>query len=215
MNIRKLIRDLLILVVFCGAFYGLTRGIDLMGDQPAVQAEVTEYSAARIAADDAVSRGRWEDAIVELDKLIVDDPFNGHAWYTLGEQHAALVYHYRRNYRTAVNRGRSQDRLDMYLELIEEHTGPAIAAFERAMDFARFRNLSRVNLAHLYNVEDRDDEAIAMLRAAMEEGFSVNGGLRRNFFSLRSHPEFEELREIESEINRRRIANAPTIGPGM
>ena len=149
MSIKKIVRDLLILVVFCGLFYGLTKGIDFVGENPVAQTEVSEFSPARIAADDAVSRGRWEDAIVELEKLIEDDPYNGHAWYTLGEQHASLVYHYRRNHRKAMNSGRSQERLDMYVELIEKHTAPAIEAFERAMDFARFRNLSRINLARV------------------------------------------------------------------
>ncbi len=203
----------MLLLVFCASFYGLIRAVDLFGNESSGQTEATEYSPARLSVDEALSEERWADAVGPLGEMLEADPFDGTAWYRLGNCHYNLWRIYSYSWKALKDRGEDAERIEDFKQLANDHLYLAIDPLERAVDFASKRNAARIRLAGVLANVGRKDEACRLIKARLDARFIRPRGLKQNadFLPLVGMPEFERLVTIENSM-RSSMGNKPERG---
>lgn len=187
---KKFLRDLIIIGLLFGGFYLLVMTADLLSNEPPPSR--SDFSDARVRADDAMGRRDYRDAIPYLQELIEKDPYNSYAIAKLAEcAHVA-----RQDYRA---RGGEANA-----EQIARYTELAIEAYTAALDFPRYANGARFQLAVIRAQDGDGDEALALLRDAFEDGYYSRGGIDRYqaFEELRGLEEFRSLVALELKNQR-------------
>lgn len=121
----------------------------------------------------------WPRAEENCRKLLAEDQFNAHAIYNLG-------YILQR-----------QDRLD-----------EAAEQYRKSSEFLDYRADSLYHLACIDALQDRPEEALAKLEAALQDGFLSGDGIAvdPDFAALREDPQFKRLVRMESGNREQRAA---------
>jgi len=197
MNLRRVVTNAAVLFSFCGVFYLITAGINwLASNEPTNTPK--EFSFHRIQSDQLMRGRNWKKAATHLEQLVQEDPYDGNAWYFLATCYGSM----RRNYLVEIyNEERSEnpdpERLTELKQKAAEISELAIPAYERSVDFARFRNKSRFALARIYSFQGDKEQAIEYLTAAMNDKFTsgVRGGIRGvyEFKTIANEPAFQDL----------------------
>lgn len=195
-----------LLLVGLGVAGWFARGLFLA---PEISAQASAFSVERTEADRAYSGQDWKSAAEHFRAVTEQDPFNGFAWYSLGDsiwrQGRRLL-----NERDRMNRAIVPDpgRLAELNAEIRQFGEEAVASFLRARDTGRFRILAGQRIAEVYAALGEKRLAVEMLIKCYEDGMMVRG-LRNvaEFVPLRGDPEFEAL------ANRDLRALTPSGGP--
>lgn len=212
MNIKRIVRDLLILVIFCGGFFLLTKAVNLFGSEENTAATVSEYSYDRVQGDFFFTKRRYLSAAEHYQKLVVADPDNGHAWYHLAMCYENIRYRFRfESWRKKLAiKDRPNATLDPRVpgweKTAAEYGDRAIEPFKKCLDFHRYRDIARLNLAEIYAAKGDNDMAFKYLNNAFDDGYFTKEGLANifEFASLRGNAEFQQLNRRDQH-NRRML----------
>ena len=190
---KRFLRDVLILIAFCSAFYFLTLfagGGDIDFNQS------SNFSKDRKIADARYEENDWKSAVAHYDKLIEEDPFNELAYVRRAKADLALTDQLYRQYQ------RDEKALKDQPERLQEVKDELNAAVERSVEFhsqliemPRYRIIAFRELISLYCLQD--DLKMAMV---MFEAFAACTGkseVQPLFGDLRLRPLMGEKRFVE------------------
>ncbi len=209
---KRIFRDLFILLVFCGGFFLLIQAVNLFGSDNLPQAP-SEHSYNRQQADSFMTRKQYGRAAEFYKQMTIDDPDNGQAWYALANCSLQRRRELRRYaYQNSPNES-TNPRVAGARKRAAEYADRAIEPLKKSIDFARYRNLARILLAEIYASKGEDDTAIKFIRDAMDDGYFTKAGLGMNydFQTLRGSDEFDSLIGREN-LNRRRYRQGNSDG---
>lgn len=156
MKIKRVLRDLLVLVAFCGSFLlfiYLVGGLDGNGDDDSV-----DFSQNRVVADTAVEKKDWETALANLKAIIDRDPYDGRAQF----EYARIYYRLRgvalvKLSEFAISEVRNREYRAVEEEL-KINSQRATEELLKAKDHARYRGRALLWLA-VIACDDGDFEA--------------------------------------------------------
>ena len=178
MNLKRIQRDGIILILFCVALYAASWVLGKNSPRKKTSLdELQHVSAERVRADQFFEARQWKKAAESFQTLIDEDPYNGYAWYHLGFSHLNMQY----NLQKRIAKGESdptleESRLQSLRKKQAHHEMQAVEAFEKASEFLRYRGHSLYRLAILY--ADRHDfqTSLKMIETFVVEGnYSYRG----------------------------------------
>lgn len=176
MNTKRIVRDVLVLLGFCGAFLVL---VLLFGNLDASDADdMVDFSASRLKADQSKKKKDWESAKTSLKTLIDRDPFDGRAQF----EYASTLYKQRSNL---------IDKLDELAEAgdtesaeviklradLAKYNESSILELSKAKQFARYRGRSLVFLAVVEVERGEFDSSLDYLELFVDAGNYTYDGL--------------------------------------
>ncbi|MFN6111379.1 MAG: tetratricopeptide repeat protein, partial [Planctomycetota bacterium] len=130
---------------------------------PEVSAQAAAFSSERTEADKAYTRQDWNGAEEHYRAMTERDPYNGYAWYSLGDsiwrQGRRLLNDRDRTSRAIVPDPARIDELNGEIRKLGEK---AIACFSRAQDTGRFRILAGQMIAEIYTAIGEKRLAVEM-----------------------------------------------------
>ena len=155
MKFKRLLRDVLVLVAFCGCFLlfiKMVGGLDGDDDKDAV-----DFSRNRVIADAAVDQKEWNTALSNLELLIERDPFDGRAQF----EYARIYYRLRGMALVRMSEFNSTERGNEAYQALEQElelqSRRATEELLKAKEHARYRGRSLLWLA-VIACEDEDFE---------------------------------------------------------
>ena len=188
---NRIIRDMLILIAFCSAFYLLTLFVGAEGN---FSGSRSNFSRDRLLADASLEKGDWETASHHYQKLLEDDPFNELAM--LRKSHADVewteerVKEFKRAKHRAAGDKATRKRLN---DQIAQTVAESIASQQILFDSVRFRQIAMRHLVILNCIGGNRQAALDALNqyASLEirpsrNPLSVDPRLRM----LRNEPDF-------------------------
>jgi len=186
------------------------------GPQTSPQAQA--FSSSREKADESYMRQDWTRAEEHYRAMTERDPYNGYAWYSLGDsiwrQARRLLSERDRATRALVPDATRMEELNTQ---IKELGDKAVDCFYHAQDTGRFRILAGQRIAEIYSIQGEKKKAIEMLVKCYDEGMTLRG-LKSiaEFVPLHNDPEFEDLakRDPRSSLRTNWTLPVPAIGGG-
>lgn len=176
MNTKRIVRDVLVLLGFCGAFLVL---VLLFGTLDASDADdMVDFSASRLKADQSKQKKDWESAKTSLKTLIDRDPFDGRAQFeyasTLYKQRSILVD----ELDELAEEGDTESAAVMKLRAdLAKYNDASILELSKAKEFARYRGRSLVFLAVVEVERGEFDNALEYLKLFVDAGNYTYDGL--------------------------------------
>ena len=175
MNLRRIIRDAFIMISFCGTFYVSTFMWGKVDEKPPSD---TNFSKARVAADDFVSSRRWERAADRYARMTAEDPYNGFAWYRLGTSYNNVRF----ESQFAIRKEKkspspSSPKIERLNDLVVKYEQLALEAHETARKFLRYRSRSLFQLAVIYSDRAEYEASLECLREFVDGGYRTYHGL--------------------------------------
>jgi len=197
MKLNHVLRDIIILILFCGGFYLLTQTVNMLGGNTSIMAATSEFSKARRDADYYLERKENELAIPHLVKLTEQDPNNSHAWFHLARCNFSL---FKQRRKLTINNTFEPESNE---EKGKAYANQAIKAYKKVLDYPRYRRFAKKDLSIIYAQLDERELALKYLREAVEErAFSYRTGPREIEY-LRPLFEDPEYLAIEERYFRR------------
>lgn len=175
MKSKRIIRDLLVLMGFCGAFLILLLAFGTLDGSDSD--DVIDFSEQRLRADRSKQRKDWEAAKVNLVQLIERDPYDGRAQFeyatTLYKQRSALADKLQ-DFEDIGQEGASEAQA-IAVEL-DEFNRRSIAELTKAKEFARYRGRSLLFLSVVEAERGNWEQALDHLDEFVEGGnFTFDG----------------------------------------
>ncbi len=171
-GIPLVVRLLIGLAVFGGLLAAMIIGTEFFQNDARQEKTTDEFAnlSPRQQADTWFDLQRWDRAGKIYQNILQEDPFNALALFRAG-----YCLHQAKEY------------------------DEAIETYNRATDFSEVRLIAHYNLACIYAVTDRPDQALDHLRQSIEAGFLTRNGITADpdFASLLDDPEFMRLDYIE------------------
>ena len=190
---KRFLRDILILVSFCSAFYFLTL---FAGGGDVDFNESSNFSKDRKIADARYKENDWDSAVTHYEKLIEDDPFNELAYAKRAKADLALTDQLYRQYQRDEKKLKDEpERLQKQKAELEEAVSRSIEFHMQLVEMPRYRVTGFRELMSLYCVQG--DLTMAMI---MFEAFAACSGhseVRPLFRDLRLQPLMKEKRFAE------------------
>lgn len=174
MKSKRILRDIGVLLGFCGAFYLF---IVIVGKLDPAEGSDTDFSATRKRADVALKRRDWPSASLDYRKLTDIDPYNGPAWFKCANSFMS----HRNGLLGKIRQLKLEDGSDVEIvELrrqVDEVGEKAYEVYLKSKEFARFRADSLFMLAALDAYKGRYEEALDNLELFVEKGHYSDRGL--------------------------------------
>ena len=168
----RTIRDVLILIAFCSAFYMLTLfvgGEDEFYDR-------SNFSRDRLVADESYSDGDWETAIKHYDNLLQDDPFNELAISQKASADLELTEELVAEYEERKSRaGANQATIKQMDSKIAKLVANSLTVQESLLDSYRFRSRAIRNAVVLHCLGGDTEAALKALDVYVQEGAGLKG----------------------------------------
>lgn len=179
-----------------------------------VSPQAQAFSSDREKADQAYLRQDWSRAQQNYRLMTERDPFNGYAWYSLGEsiwqQARRLLNERDRALRSLVADASRMEELNSELKQLGEE---AVDSFMHARDTGRFRILAGRRMAEIYSVLGDKQLALKMLVDCYDDGMTLRGlKTVAEFLPLHGEPEFEDLAKRDPRSTLRPGTNLPLPG---
>lgn len=176
MNLRRLFRDVAVLVAFCGAFYLLITFVSRLDGE--TSEEITDFSVAREQADTLAKAKDWNAAAEEYRKLTIEDPFNGYAW----ERYAASYYTMRfaaLKELEALEKTDEQDRakIEDVRSRIAMNGDKSYEILKKVREFARFRGGALLRMAVIDTHRENYEHSLDLLQEFVDNGNNTQLGL--------------------------------------
>jgi tetratricopeptide (TPR) repeat protein len=183
---------------------------------PQTPPQAQPFSPVREKADESYMRQDWSRAEQNYRSMTERDPYNGYAWYSLGDsiwrQARRQLSERDRLARALVPDSARMDELNIQ---IKELGDKAVECFLHAQDTGRFRIIAGQRIAEIYSVQGEKRKAIEMLDKCYDDGMTLRGlKTIAEFVPLHNDPEFEELakREPRSSLRNTGTVPVPAIG---
>ena len=206
----RFVRDGIVLLVFCGAFYLVTFAINWISAAASDVSLQAEFTWDRQQADRYLAQQDWKNAAAHLEKLTENDPFNGHAWYFLGLSRFNQRLPFRDDVRREEYKANSSEaRIAELKASAREFSLLARPALEQSLKFPRHCNKARILLARMHAFDGEADLAYKHLADAFNEGYAstTKFGIRGmyDFYYVKDDPKFKELasQELQNRWRRR------------
>ena len=211
MNKFRLFRDVGLLLVGGIVLFGLYTLVNMYGAKKQSENR-SEFSNARRVAELSIKSQNWQSAIASNKKLAEQDPFNGHAWYHQATASYSVVDEARRGLDDLEKENADPETISAAETALNENILSAREVFLSCLDFARYRNRSRIYLASLESMLDNKEKALDHLELAVKDGFYNRQFRISRFGSLRDSPRFADILRMENENKNRRPAfNRPQV----
>ena len=166
---KRFLRDVLILVLFCSAFYFLTLfagGGDIDFNQS------SNFSKDRKTADAHYEDNDWKTAVVHYDKLLEDDPFNELAYVKRAKADLALTNRLYRQYQRDEKALKNEpERLKQEKVELDAAVARSVELLSQLVEMPRYRIIAFRELISLYCVQG--DLKMAMI---MFEAYAASSG---------------------------------------
>jgi tetratricopeptide (TPR) repeat protein len=176
MKLRRFLRDVTVLVAFCGAFYLLITFVNRLDGESSNEA--SDFSVAREAADSLAQEEDWTAAAEEYRKLTLQDPFNGYAW----ERYASSFYTMRfaavkELEALEVSVDSDPVKLEEARKRIAVNGDKAYEILIKVREFARFRGGALLRMAVIDTYRENYDLALEMLQEFVDNHHNTQLGL--------------------------------------
>lgn len=176
MKLRRLLRDVTVLIAFCGAFYLLITFVNRLDADS--NDEVSDFSVAREEADTLAKGENWESAADEYLKLTKQDPYNGYAWERYAASYYALRFQALKELDTLKQVGvEDPARLDAVREKVKQNGDKSYQIFSKVREFARFRGGALLRMAVIDSYRGNNEEALDLLEEFVDAGQNTQQGL--------------------------------------
>jgi len=163
----RLIRDVLILVMFCGAFYMLTM---FVGADDKFSAERSNFSRDRLLADEYFDNEQWEEAIEHYDQLLLEDPFNELAIVRKARADLKVTQQRLRELKERKSSASGNQGLVERIDSeMDQTVSASVALQEEILDSHHYRILGLRNIVILHCLADDKPAAIDALKAYASE----------------------------------------------
>jgi len=170
---KKYLRHLLVIVVFCAGLGLLVAGANWLFSQTAAASNYDPLIRYRENAKRLhYQRYDYDGAIRQYDKIVELDPFDGHALYKRAECYRKIYF---------VHASAENDQYSA--EEIDAAAQATIEAYEPLIEFPRFRSASQFYLACVHARQRDADVAFNYLDSSMSDGSKIpegNGNLRES-----------------------------------
>ncbi len=176
MKLRRFLRDVAVLISFCGAFYLLITFVNrLDGGTPD---DVTDFSVAREQADSFAKDQDWNSAADKYRKLTEQDPYNGYAW----ERYASCYYSLRfgavKDLEELEQAGEKDSaKLDDARSRITKYGDKSYEILIKLREFARFRGFALLRMAVISTYREDYELALELLQGFVDGGNNTQLGL--------------------------------------
>ncbi len=208
----KIVRDLAILIAFCGAFFLLV--IFVRGTSTKAST-ASNFSNDRIQGDRMMSEGNWEKAIVHFVRLIEKDKYNAFAFKNLGDAEISDLYEQASEYfEKSRNKVYSDEEADSGRDRLLQHAARCIEIQKRLLKFDRYRGEALRDLAAISCFIGQRDQAMDYLYEYIDVGKFTGlpmwgdpklGSLReRQDFCELTYREGHRLPSSDRRVSRRR-----------
>lgn len=176
MKLRRFLRDVTVLVAFCGAFYLLITFVNRLDGKSAKEA--SDFSVAREEADALSQQEDWTAAAEEYRKLTEQDPYNGYAW----ERYASSFYTMRfaalKELEAMEVSGESDPvKLEEVRRRITENGDKSYEILLNVREFARFRGGALLRMAVIDAYRENYDHALELLQEFVDNDHNTQLGL--------------------------------------
>lgn len=176
MKLRPIVRDVTVLVAFCGAFYLLITFVNRLDGE--TSKEASDFSAAREQADSAAEDKDWDSAADEYRKLTTQDPFNGYAWDRYASSYYTMRFAALKELEDLELAGEQDDaKLEAVRQRIVSNGDRSRELLLKVREFARFRGGALLRLAVIATYRDDYDKALDLLQEFVDTGHNTRLGL--------------------------------------
>lgn len=193
----KIVRDLTILIAFCGAFYLLV--VFVRGDSPGPET-TSNFSIDRLEGDRMMKIGNWEQAIEHFSRLVKKDKYNGLAQANLCLANIEVLFEQGEAFEKAKRSNTySQTQMDTQWKSLQQRAEQCIESQKGLAQFDYYRGTVSRNLAQLHCFLGNEDKAIQYARRYVKGGLHHGGPLSsdRKLRPLRNRPDFQQLLQLE------------------
>ena len=198
----KIIRDIAILIAFCGAFLLL---IFFVRGESTKAASSSNFSGDRIEGDRMLREKNWEQAIVHYTRLVEKDKYNGLAQMSLSKAMISKLYEEGVAFTKKLKAGEYSDEEKKNIsEQLRTQAVDCIETQNQLLRFPKYQTESYRNLAALNCFIGDDDEAMKFLRRFIRSNSYYGGTIRFDprLSSLWEREDFQNLFAAESEYPR-------------
>lgn len=176
MKSKRIIRDLLLLLGFCGTFFALLYVFGKLDGSDSD--DIIDFSESRLRADRSQARKDWEGAKTNLVALIERDPYDGRAQF----EYAMTLYKQRRiaveKLKDLENSGKEDSpEAESLKAQVAETNSLAVEELAKAKEFARYRGRSLLFLSVLEAEEANWEKALDHLDEFVSCGNYTYDGL--------------------------------------
>jgi len=196
----KIVRDLSILIAFCGAFYLL---IILVRGETTNASTSSNFSFDRLEGDRSFMEKDWEQAILHFQKLVEKDKYNALAQAKLTDAKMKNLYEDCVQYMKLKKQGKlSQEEQKASRSDLRETASHCIEVQYDLIRFDNYRSRALRNLACLYTFIGKRDEAIKFLTQYVEGGSYIEGSIAfdAKLAPLREREDFQQLIKVERKF---------------
>ena len=176
MTVKRVVRDLIVLLIFCGTFYVSTLVVGHFEEKEKPQPN--NFSASRIEGDECVRVANWEDAVPIFKKLTEEDPFNGYAQFRLSSSYRFIWQGIVQKINKEKESGNSAEQtlkdLEQQRQFFEKL---ALESNEKTSEFLRYRGPALYQLAMIYASRNEFEKALTLLDEFVNDGNWVYNGI--------------------------------------
>lgn len=193
----KMVRDLTILIAFCGAFYLLVvfvRGDSKAADNP------SNFSIDRLQGDQMIEDGNWKQAIVHFTNIVEKDQYNGLAQVKLSMAEIETLFELVEDFeKKSKSNYYSQAQHKQKWEALEERAHRCMDLQDNLLQFDYYYPIALRNMAQLHCFVGNEDKAIEYATRYVKGGSYLGGPVAsdKRMRSLRHRPEFRKLQRLE------------------
>jgi tetratricopeptide (TPR) repeat protein len=197
---KRIVRDLSVLLMFCGAFYAVVVFVNNF-QAAEKKAAAEDFSAERLVAEEAAAVKDWDLTQVNLELIIDRDPHDGRAQYLLAKTVFLQLVDAEEKLKalgvpSPAPSGSSEEAVEQ-LEANAENLPASdevialeaeidrllergLKEFERAHQFLRYRVDAMEYLAKIHVTMGQEEEALGYLKAFVDAGRVTRRGLYRD-----------------------------------
>lgn len=203
---KRIARDMLVVVAFCGAFYLLTK---LVGDSTSANASLSNFSQERLDGDQSMEAKDWPRAIESFRKVVERDPYNGRARHYLAEAAMRQQSKNFKAYRKKVLELEGDvEKLEQLNKAMRSEIEACIELQKEQLPFHKYRRYGLTNLLFLQcNLGDRK-AALQALQDYVSNVERYRPGLSRDprLSLLAREPEFIRFYRLDTQRLRHHFA---------
>lgn len=202
----RLIRDFALLLTGAAVLFGLFTLVNMFGSKTENNSR-SDVSNARRVAELSQKRRNWPSAIAGNQKLIEQDPYDGHARWFRAASHRQLTMEVYRDLDDLKKQSGPQNEIDTLQASFKEKAEEACVLYSECLDFARYRNRSRASIALMHMLLGNTEKSLDFLELAVNDGYYNRQYSLGAFDLLRSQPRFRAINQQENRNRQNAIGN--------
>jgi hypothetical protein len=193
----RIVRDLSILIAFCGAFYLLV--VFVRGETSGAETG-SNFSLDRIRGDQMIKGGNWEQAIKHFSRIVEKDKYNGLAMARLAQAKIEILFEKGNDYQKKLDTSYySAAKLEEIWEALQDQAKQHIEEQKTLLEYEHYYPIGIRNLAQLHCFLGNDEVAVQYTRYYIRGGNYLGGPIATDpkMKRLRRREDFEKLVRLE------------------